>query len=366
MMKETMLAFYYYPQWLWISSSRFVKLYVESLSAFPVRLASIPRLLLVTVLSFMALLTSYVHLTLVFLEKISLGIFLKPKAYKTVFIVGAPRSGTTRMHKLMAADENQFTAMKMWELFFAPSVIQKIVFKSIGQVDALFGAPFYKMIKGVENKLYKNFNNIHSLSFFNVEEDALILNHLFSCYHLSFLLGKEQSYNYLNYDKRIPKAVWVYYKICIDNHMTLNRGKIYLSKNPFFSGSLSSLSSLFEEVKFIHMQRDIKEMAPSFFSLKRFLSNVFYGVEPSKEKYLEINETLKFWNRAPQEHTDKSHIFAAPYTHLKSKPDILVDTCYDFLNLKLEEDFKQQLQKEAAASKDYQSKHSYSAEEFGL
>lgn len=363
-MKELLLPFYYFPQWLWISSSRFVKLYLQSLSAFPIKMRSIPRFFLVTTLSFLAILISYIHLTIVFVEKISLGIVLKPKPYKAVFIVGAPRSGTSRMQKLMAADEKHFTAMKMWELFFAPSILQKIVLKFIGQLDALFGAPFYKMIKGLEFKYYKNFNNIHSLSFFNVEEDALILYHLFSCYHLSFLLGKEQSYKYLNYDKGIPKAVWAYYKTSIDNHMVLNKGKIYLSKNPFLSGALNSLSELFEEVKFIHMQRDVKELAPSFFSLKRFLSIVFYGVEPSKEKYLEINETLKFWNSAPKTHKEQSKALAADYTDLKSRPDVLVASCYDFLNLTLEEEFKKQLQKEVAASKSYQSKHKYSADEF--
>lgn len=363
-MKETVLAFYYYPQWLWISSSRFVKLYLQSLSAFPFNLSSIPRFYLVTTLSFLAILISYIHLTIVFVEKISLGVILKPKSYKTVFIIGAPRSGTSRMQKLMAADEKHFTAMKMWELFFAPSILQKIVLKSIGQLDEFFGAPFYKMIKGIEFKCYKNFNNIHSLSFFNVEEDALILHHLFSCYHLSFLLGKEQSYKYLNYDKGTPKAVWAYYKICIDNHMALNRGKIYLSKNPFLSGSLNSLSELFEEVKFIHMQRDIKELAPSFFSLKRFLSNVFYGVEPSKEKYREINETLKFWNNTPKPNKQKNKVFPAAYSYLRSKPDILVTSCYGFLNLTLEEEVIKQLYKESVVAKNYQSKHKYSSDEF--
>ena len=365
-MKESMLAFYYYPQWLWISTSRFVKLYLESLSNFPLQLGSIPRFLLVTLLSFQALLISYIHLSIVFLEKISLGLLLKPKAYKGLFIVGAPRSGTTRMHKLMAADKNQFTAMKMWELFFAPSIVQKIVFKSIGQVDALFGAPLYKMIKGLENKLYKNFNSIHSLSFFNIEEDALILHHLFSSYHLSFLLGKESSYTYLNYDKGVPKAVWAYYKICIDNHMVLNGGKQYLSKNPFFSGSLNSLSDLFNEVSFIHLQRDVKEMTPSFFSLKRFLSKVFYGLEPSKKKYQEINETLRFWNNAALEYKNQAQVFKAPYSELKSKPDSLVESCYQFLNIPLGEERRMQLQQESAAAKSYQSKHRYRAEEFSV
>jgi hypothetical protein len=361
-----MLAFYYYPQWLWISTSRFTKLYTESISEFPLKLQSVPRFILVTTLSVLALFISWLHLTIVFLESISIKLILKPQQYSSVFIVGAPRSGTTRMHKLMAADEGKFTAMKMWELFFAPSILQKILFKSVGQVDTLFGAPFYKMIVSIENRLYKNFNNIHSLSFFNIEEDALILHHLFSCYHLSFLLGKENSYTHLNYDKRVPKVVWAYYKICVDNHMVLNRDKIYLSKNPFFSGSLGSLTDIFEEVNFIHMQRDVKEMAPSFFSLKRFLSKVFYGVEPSKEKYREINKTLAFWNEAPKENTNQLKVFSAAYTDLKYKPDRLMESCYQFLNLPFEAQFKKYMQDEAEASKYYQSKHSYSAEEFGV
>ncbi len=363
-MKELFLPFYYYPQWLWISSSRFVKLYLQSLIAFPIKMWSIPRFFLVTTLSFLAIMISYMHLTIVFVEKISLSVILKSKPYKAVFIVGAPRSGTSRMQKLLAADEKHFTAMKMWEMLFAPSILQKKVLKSIGQLDAFFGAPFYKMIKRIEFHCYKNFNNIHSLSFFNIEEDALLLHHLFSCYHLSFLLGKEQSYKYLNYDKGTPRAVWVYYKTCIDNHMALNSGKIYLSKNPFFSGSLNSLSELFKEVKFIHVQRDVKEIVPSFFSLKRFLSKVFYGVEPSKEKYREINEVLKFWNSAPKTNKQQNKVFTATYSYLRSKPDILVTSCYDFLNLTVEEEIIKQLQKETLVAISYQSKHKYSADEF--
>ena len=57
-------------------------------------------------------------------------------------------------------------------------------------------------------------------------------------------------------------------------------------------------------------------------------------------------------------------MFTADYTDLKSRPDVLVAACYDFLNLTLEEELEKQLQKEATASKGYQSKHKYSADEF--
>jgi hypothetical protein len=97
------------------------------------------------------------------------------------------------MHKLLAADLKTFSSMKMWELFFAPAISQKLLLIGLGKIDALFGAPVFRLIQFIEKKAFKNFNLIHELGLFNVEEDALVLYHLFSSFHPSFLLGKEQS-----------------------------------------------------------------------------------------------------------------------------------------------------------------------------
>ncbi len=57
-----------------------------------------------------------------------------------VFIVGVQRSGTTFLHRLMDRDNINFTSMKLWEIIFAPSVIQKKVFNMIGVLDGWCGA----------------------------------------------------------------------------------------------------------------------------------------------------------------------------------------------------------------------------------
>ena len=198
--------------------------------------------------------------------------------------------------------------MKMWELFFAPAISQKLLLIGVGKIDALFGSPFFRFIQFVEKKTFQNFNHIHKLGLFNVEEDALILFHLFSSYHLSFLIGEERSYTYLNYDKGVPKAVWAYYKICVDNHMRLNPRKTFLSKNPFFSGSSKSICALFKAPKFIYMDRNINQVAPSFLSLKQFLSHVFYGKQPNKIRYKSILKVLCFWRDAPIKDLSLIHI----------------------------------------------------------
>ena len=354
------MILYYYPQWLCISTWRFFKLFSESLWLFPLRFSSIHRLALVSILSVFALIISYLHLSIVFIEQIVFFLFGPLKPYPIVFIVGPPRSGTTRMHKLLAADQKTFSSMKMWELFFAPAVCQKLLLIGLGKIDELFGAPLFRLIQFIENKAFEDFNRIHNLGLFNIEEDALILFHLFSSYHMSFLIGKEQSFKQLNYDKGIPKAVWVYYKICVDNHMRLNQRKTYLSKNPFFSGSYESLSVLFKAPKFIYMDRDINQVAPSFFSLKKFLSHIFYGKQPSIIRYKSILKTLHFWRDAPL-NISKSVALRASFKELTTEPVNLVSKIYQFMRIKVGAEYKKVLKLEAQKVKSYKSEHRYSS-----
>ena len=360
------MIFYYYPQWLCISTWRFFKLFTESLGLFPWRFSSVPRFALVTLFSIFALLISYLHLSIVFIEHVVFSLFGSLKPYPIVFIIGPPRSGTTRMHKLLATDIKTFSSMKMWELFFAPAISQKLLLIGLGKIDALFGAPFFRLIQFFENKAFQDFNRIHKLGLFNVEEDALILFHLFSSYHLSFLIGKERSYAHLNYDKGVPKAVWAYYKICVDNHMRLNSGKTYLSKNPFFSGSSESLSALFKAPKFIYMDRDMNQVAPSFFSLKNFLSHFFYGKQLSETGYKSILKTLLFWRDAPVKDLSKSVTLRASFIELTTEPVNLVNKIYQFMGINMGTEYKKELTREAQMAKSYKSEHRYSSTAFDL
>ena len=360
------MIFYYYPQWLCISTWRFFKLFTESLWQFPWGLSTIPRFVLVALLSIFALLISYLHLSMVFIEQLVFSLFGPVKPYPTVFIIGPPRSGTTRMHKLLATDIKTFSSMKMWELFFAPAISQKLFLIGVGKIDALFGSPFFRFIQFVEEKAFQNLNRIHKLGLFNVEEDALILFHLFSSYHLSFLIGKEQSYTHLNYDKGVPKAVWAYYKICVDNHMRLNPRKTYLSKNPFFSGSSESISALFNASKFIYMDRDMNQVVPSFLSLKKFLSLVFYGKHPSKIRYKSMLKILHFWRDAPIKDIYKSVTLRASFKELTTEPINLVNKIYQFMGINMGTEYKKELTREAQMAKSYKSEHRYSSTAFDL
>ena len=59
------------------------------------------------------------------LDRIFYPDFLNVEIKSPVFIIGNPRSGTTFLHRLLALDEMHFSCMRMWEIFFAPSIVQR-------------------------------------------------------------------------------------------------------------------------------------------------------------------------------------------------------------------------------------------------
>ena len=142
-----MQAFFYFPQCLFICCSRFVQIYIESILQLPLKIRSISHFILLSTLTVFSLLIGLVHISFVFTERILFSWMIKAPTNMMVYILGAPRSGTTRLHKLVSSNETEFTAMRMWELFFAPSLIQKKSFALVGKVDGFLNSVFSKAIK---------------------------------------------------------------------------------------------------------------------------------------------------------------------------------------------------------------------------
>src|SRR5690606_37529268 len=53
--------------------------------------------------------------------------FTRLKIDKSVFIVAVPRSATTYLFHKLANQRDKTTAMKLWEIAYAPSIIQKYI-----------------------------------------------------------------------------------------------------------------------------------------------------------------------------------------------------------------------------------------------
>lgn len=190
-----------------------------------------------------------------------------------LFIVGVQRSGTTFLHRLMDRDNTNFTSMTLWEMIFAPSVIQKIFFKTLGSVDDLCGNLLKKLVLKFETRLFHKMADFHKNSFFAAEEDEFVLVHIFSSLFLITMFPFVDLFRPFFYfdqqlDNRRKATIMAFYKRCVQNHLfVFGKDKNFLSKNPFFFGMIRSLNEIFPDAKFVCMVRTPWEVVPSAISL---------------------------------------------------------------------------------------------------
>ena len=292
-----------------------------------------------------------------------------------LFIVGVQRSGTTFLHRLMDRDNTNFTSMTLWEMIFAPSVIQKIFFKTLGSVDDLCGNLLKKLVLKFETRLFHKMADFHKNSFFAAEEDEFVLVHIFSSLFLITMFPFVDLFRPFFYfdqqlDNRRKATIMAFYKRCVQNHhLVFGKDKNFLSKNPFFSGMIRSLNEIFPDAKFVCMVRTPWEVVPSAISLWS-TSLHFFLSPPDPLPLLDgQQELISHYYHYPLE-----QLAAMPperqqvinYHELVMRPAQAVINIYKHLGFEMTPAFMDILQHEEGKARAYKSKHKYSLEQFGL
>jgi len=293
-----------------------------------------------------------------------------------VFIVGVPRSGTTFLHRLLARDEDQFTSMKFWEILFAPSIIQKKFYKTIGALDALCGSPLHRLLRALEKRSVKNLAKIHPISLFEAEEDGIILLHIFSSAFLGFVLPfLDDLWPYVLLDLEMKDAaqrakIMGFYRRCVQNHLyVFGKKKRFLSKNPLFSTMVGSLNEAFPDAKFICMMRTPFETVPSAISLLSFYFHTFLSpIEPCPflDRQLEM---ISCYYRYPLTRLDRmspDRQKLITYQALVTHPAQTVTGIYASFGFAMSPGYNTIIQSEEEKARSYKSRHECSLEKFGL
>ncbi len=292
-----------------------------------------------------------------------------------VFIVGVQRSGTTFLHRLMDRDTINFTSLKLWEIIFAPSVIQKKLCNAVSYIDSWCGGFLKKLVLKLETRLFHNLADFHKNSFFAAEEDEFILVHIFSSLFLITMFPFADVFRpFIYFDQQISSkrkaAIMGFYKRCVQKHLyVFGKNKFFLSKNPFFSGMIQSLNEIFPDAKFICLVRTPLEAVPSAISLWSTSLHFFLSPVEPIPLFKEQREIISHYYRYPLERLaamppERQHVVT--YHELVRHPAHTVMDIYNRLNFDLAPSFKEMLQREEEKARAYKSKHEYSLEQFGL
>ena len=195
--------------------------------------------------------------------------YRKIEINKPVFVLGVPRSGTTFLHRTLAADDQSFTTVSTWEVFFAPSITQRMFWCALARIDRAIGRPFGRLLGYLEKRVFKGLEGIHDVSLQAAEEDYLLLLPLMSCFIL-FLPFTESNYiwNLSRLDWDMPEKerqrIMNFYTACLQKHLYFHgRNKRFLSKNAAFASWILSLREHFPDAHFVICLREPDKAVPS-------------------------------------------------------------------------------------------------------
>jgi hypothetical protein len=309
------------------------------------------------------------------LDEILFPNYRQQEVRQPIFIIGNPRSGTTFLHRLLYKDTESFTAFSVWELIFAPSILQRKMIWALAKLGRLIGDPVRRIVRSINKRLNRSQrNSAHVIKINEAEEDEHILIHSWTSESLWAIYPfQDELLPYFFFDRDIPPAkqrkVMGFYKNMIQRHLYAHGGdKILLSKNPSHSSKLSALTETFPDARFINLVRTPFEAVPSMLDYMSAGWNFFCDPLETYPFKDELVEVMKYYYLYPAEFfkdKDKRCNFIE-YEDFVQHPDEIIEDLYAWLKLDYSEAFKELDARETQAARRYKSGHKYSSTKMGL
>ncbi|MDY6823992.1 MAG: sulfotransferase [Thermodesulfobacteriota bacterium] len=189
-----------------------------------------------------------------------------------LFIVGVPRSGTTFLHRFLAADTEHFTTFSLWELILAPTITQRKIVHKLGVLDRLAGGPAKRMIDLLERRAFSGLDAIHKISLSDPEEDYFALAPIYACFLMILPFPFPEELRYLAFfddaaDDTDKERIMAFYKTCLQRHLYVHgNDRILLSKNVSFGPMVKTLARAFPDCRIVGTVRNPEYAVPSHIS----------------------------------------------------------------------------------------------------
>ncbi|MFP4157550.1 MAG: sulfotransferase [Opitutales bacterium] len=201
-----------------------------------------------------------IHWVGFFCDELFFSAYRKIQVNDPVFVLGIPRSGTTFLHRTLAADQEQFTSFSTWEALLAPSITERKLIAGLAAADRAVGGPFRYLLDRLLRGAAGDFNDIHAVDLRAAEEDYLGLLPTGSCFILLLAFPFATELRQLGHLDGMPAAerarLMRFYKGLLQKHLYAHPGKRLLSKNAAFSTWGPTLQATFPQAKFLICLRE--------------------------------------------------------------------------------------------------------------
>lgn len=286
---------------------------------------------------------------------------------KTIVIVGNPRSGTTFLQRYLV-NSGIGTGTQLWQMIYPSVILQKIIQPVLPLLEKISPTRHHSTVA-------------HKTSLTAIEtEDASMLFRFFDgffLYGFIFAWAKEDVFHWFEPDKRdMSKRDFDWYESLWIRVLHSSENDRIIGKLFSLSANLPSFQKRFPDAKILYMVRDPLNVIPSGLSLvtgvldKRF---GFWGLPDEKRtKYIDrlykalVELLLRFHSDWVNNRIDKSKVMIVRYDKMMSNFDELMNEILSFVDYAPNDELLQEIKSTAENQRNYQSKHSYDLQKFGL
>lgn len=202
---------------------------------------------------------------------------------RPLFILGPPRSGTTHLHRVLAEDRDRFTTLLTWELFLAPSIVQKKLVRAAAAADRRLGRPLARLIAVLERGVLRGADDLHPSALRAPEEDYFLLCMTLACSGLVLVFPRSRRlWSYAFLDPRLSARdrdrTLAFYHACLQKHLYVaGEDRQLLSKNASFNPWVRLLDEAYPDASFVFCARDPERTVPSMLSVADAARRAFGG-----------------------------------------------------------------------------------------
>jgi len=281
------------------------------------------------------------------LDNIFFPAWRKRPIRKPIFITGIFRSGTTFLHRNMAGDVNTFSSFKTWEIYLAPSIIQRKLLHLLKRLDSLVGQPVYRLLSRYDSKKLGSIP-FHHVGLWKEEEDeGLFLfswDSLFTWFFFPDARGME---DYWDASGKNNRRRMEFFRDCVRRHLFFHgETAIYLSKNPAFTPMLASLKEIFPDARVIYMLRNPMEVLPSQAAWFSFCWHYFASPTEKYPFKAELLTMSTIWYSHPLELLESwqpEDFLVLRYAELVQRPIEVIERVYRHFDLSMPKNFRYRL-----------------------
>lgn len=194
--------------------------------------------------------------------------YRKQEIMKPLFIVSNPRCGSTFLHHLLIESSSNFTSMKTWEIYFAPSIIQRRLVYAIAYIDQLCFASYgRRLLVYLDGRILGSIKH-HPVSLFSPEEDEGLFLLTWSGMFTKILFpDTPNAPDYAHFDTALSdvhkKRLMTLYKKLLQRHLYVHQGKRYVAKGFSLSPKLATIHKAFPDTNMVYIQRGRSNMLAS-------------------------------------------------------------------------------------------------------